>query len=575
MRSPIFAAATAACVLLSAADARAQTGLNTAQVATGFSLPLYVVSPPGDTSRLFVVQQRGKIMIIKNGSTLATPFLDVGNAGLGLLGSNGNEQGLLGMAFHPDYANNGRFFINYTDSNDDTVVEEYTVSSNPDIANTSGTLIVGPIFQPQSNHNGGCVQFSPVDGMLYIGMGDGGNFNDTGPGHVAGGNAQSGGTLLGKMLRLDVDIAFPHIPPDNPYVNDPNTLDEIWAFGLRNPFRFSFQSNGDMMIGDVGQDAREEVSHGPAGMGGLNYGWRCMEGFNCTGLSGCTCNAPELTLPVRDYSTNAGSNCAVIGGYVYEGCAMPDFVGTYFHADYCAGTIWSFELVGGVVTNLVNRTMELDPPGAAVINQITSFGEDALGEIYIVDQGGQIYKILPDDIDDCNVNLVADACDIALGSSLDCNQNGLPDECETLIANYCTAGTSASGCAATLSSTGVPSVSAGSGFTIDTNNLEGQKDGLYFYGFNGAQANSWGSSSSFQCVVPPVIRTPLMAGVGTIGLCDGSMSMDFNAYWATAVPSKVPAPGQQVNVQLWYRDPASTSNQTTSLSDGLELTVCP
>ena len=237
--------------------------------------------------------------------------------------------------------------------------------------------------------------------------------------------------------------------------------------------------------------------------------------------------------------------------------------------------IWSFELVGGVVTNFINRTTELDPPGVATLNQITSFGADALGEVYIIDQGGQIYKILPDTFDDCNTNLTADACDIALGNSLDCNQNGLPDECETLLASYCTAGISASGCAAVLSGTGVPSISAGSGFTVDTSNLEGQKDGLYFYGFNGAQANSWGNGTSYQCVVPPVIRTPLMTGVGTIGLCDGSFSRDFNTYWTTAAPAKIPTPGQVVNVQLWYRDPASTSNQTTSLSDGLEFTTCP
>jgi glucose/arabinose dehydrogenase len=574
MRSPVLAAATAALLVLSAGDARAQTGLNTAQVASGFSLPLYVVSPPGDTNRLFVVEQRGKIRIIKNGTTLATPFLDVGNQGLGLLGSNGNEQGLLGLAFHPDYANNGRFFINYTNVNDDTVVEEYTVSSNPDIANTSGTLIIGPIFQPQSNHNGGCLQFSPADGMLYIGMGDGGNFNDTGPGHAAGGNAQSPSTLLGKVLRLDVDIPFPHIPGSNPFVSDPNTLDEIWAFGVRNPWRFSFTSSGDMYLGDVGQDAFEEVNFEPAGMGGRNYGWRCMEGFSCTGLSGCTCNAPSLTLPVDDYS-HGGGNCSVTGGYMYEGCAMPDFTGTYFFADYCSGRIWSFELVGGVVTNFTNRTTELDPPGVAVINQITSFGVDALGEIYIVDQGGQIYKILPDTIIDCNANLVHDACDIATGSSDDCNLNAVPDECDAFATSYCTPGTSASGCVATLSATGIPSISAGSGFVVDTTGLEGQKDGLFFYGFNGPQANSWGNGTSYQCVVPPVIRTPLMAGIGTIGLCDGDFSLDLNAYWSTAPAPKVPAAGQQVDLQLWYRDPFSTSNQTTSLSDGLEFTVCP
>ena len=574
MRSLRIGALSAAALLALAHAPSAQTGLGTTQVASGFARPLYLISPPGDVDRMFVVEQRGKIKIIKNGTVLATPFLDVGTGGLGLLGSPGNEQGLLGLAFHPDYANNGRFFINYTDSGDDTVVAEFTVSSDPDIANTTGTTIIGPIFQPQSNHNGGCLQFSPADGMLYIGMGDGGGSNDQGPGHTAGiGNGQDPTKVLGKMLRLDVDIPFPHIPADNPFVGSPSTRDEIWALGVRNPWRFCFDLNGDMYMGDVGQFAVEEVNHEPAGMGGRNYGWRCMEGTTCTSLTGCECNAPFLTLPVRDYLHNGG-NCSVTGGFVYNGCAIPDLVGTYLFGDYCSGRIWSFEIQGGVAVNFVNRTQELAPT-VGTINQITSFGQDALGEIYIIDQGGEIWKIVPDTIDDCNGNLVADGCDIALGTSIDCNQNGVPDECETFSTNYCTAGSSASGCVATLSSTGVPSASAASGFTVDTTNLEGQKDGLYFYGFNGPQANPWGSGTSFQCVIPPVIRTPLMTGVGSIGACDGSFSRDMNAFWSTAAPSKQPAAGQVVNLQLWYRDPQNTSNQTTSLSDGLELSVCP
>ena len=572
MRSLHLGALSAAALVALSTTPAAQTGLGTVQVASGFSRPLYLVSPPGDLERMFVVEQRGKIKIIKNGTTLATPFLDVGNGGLGLLGSAGNEQGLLGLAFHPDYASNGRFFINYTDSGDDTVVAEYTVSANPDIASTTSTTIIGPIFQPQSNHNGGCLQFSPADGMLYIGMGDGGGSNDSGPGHAPGGNAQSPSTLLGKMLRLDVDIPFPHIPASNPFIGQPE-LDPIWATGVRNPWRFSFDDNGDMYMADVGQFAIEEVNFEPAGMGARNYGWRCMEGLSCTGLSGCTCNGPELTLPVRDYGHNGG-NCSVTGGFVYRGCAIPDLAGTYFFADYCSGRIWSFEISGGAAVNFTNRTTEL-APAVGAINQITSFGTDALGEIYILDQGGEIYKIVPDTFTDCNSNLVADGCDIATGASTDCNQNGVPDECESLSTSYCTAGVSASGCTATLSSTGVPSVSQTSGFTVDTDDLEGQKDGLYFYGFNGPQANAWGNGTSFQCVTPPVIRTPLMSGVGTVGACDGSFSLDFNAFWTNASPSKQPSAGQQVNLQLWYRDPQNTSNQTTSLSDGLEFTVCP
>jgi glucose/arabinose dehydrogenase len=572
--------ALAATLLASTATAAGTTPMKAIRVTTGLNRPVWIGSPPADYERVFVGEQGGKIRIVKNGTLLAASFIDLGPAGSGVASSGSGERGLLGIAFHPDYATNRQFYVHYTQSGtNDTVVQMYKANAaNPDLADPGGTTVFGPYFQPQTNHNGGGLAFSPVDGMLYLGLGDGGGSNDTGFGHAAGGNGQSTATLLGKILRFDIDIAFPHIPPSNPYVGVVGE-DLIYHWGIRNPWRLSFDSlNGDMYIGDVGQFAREEISFAPAGASNLNFGWRCMEGFNCSGLSGCTCNAPSLTLPIHDYSL-AGAPCAVVGGIMYRGCAMPDMNGTYFFADHCLFVMASFEFDGSTVTNFTNRTTELTPTTGSV-TLFSSFGEDAYGEIYFTDLGGgagngELFKIVPDTSIDCNANLVEDSCDIASGNSADCNSNGVPDECENLATSYCTAGSTANGCTATLSSTGVPSISSTSGFVVDAATVEGSKDGIFFYGFNGPQANNWGSGTSFQCVIPPVIRSPIMSGVGTNGACDGSFSLDLTGYWSTAAPSKVPSAGGQVNLQLWFRDPQNTSNQTTSLSDGLEFTACP
>jgi len=548
MSSPRYAsrfALTLALALVLSAGARAQTPLSAVRVASGLTRPVYVTAAPGDLDRLFIVEQTGKIKILTGGAVLATPFLDVGPSGLNkaYTGPQIGERGLLGMAFHPDFANNGRFYIDYTDlAGSDTVIEQYTVSANPNVADTaSGTIIFGPLFQPQTNHNAGCLQFGP-DGMLYIALGDGGNSNDTGSGHVAGGNAQSGSTLLGKILRLDVDIAAPYIPASNPFVGNVNVRDEIWSLGWRNPWRFSFdRATGDMYVGDVGQDAVEEISYQPAGMGGLNYGWRCMEGTSCTGFSGCTCNAAGLELPIKDYAHIANGRCTVIGGYVYNGCAIPDLVGTYFYADYCEFHIWTFEYDGTNLTNFQQRTTELTPT-VGVVQSITSWGEDAQGELYFADLGGgEVYKIVP-----------AGSASVA----------------------YCTSGTSANGCTAHIGSSGTASASATTGFTLFATDVEGLKDGLFFFGTNGQQANSWGNGTSFQCVTPPVMRAGIVTGTGTAGQCNNLIQTDLAARW-TAKPNQNPGAGAVVQAQLWYRDPQNTSNQTTSLSDALEFTVCP
>jgi len=317
--------------------------------------PLYVTHVPGDFDRLFIVTQQGRIWILRDGVILTTAFLDVD-----AISSCCGEQGLLGLAFDPDYANSGRFYIDYTNLAGDTVIARYEVSStNPDQADTSTAEILLTIDQPQSNHNGGWTAFSPMDGYLYVGMGDGGNFNDTGSGHTTGtGNGQDiTSNLLGKMLRLDVSTETGYaIPPTNPFVGIDGD-DEIWAYGLRNPWRNTFDRlTGDLFIADVGQDAEEEVNFQPAdSLGGVNYGWRCMEGDNCTGLSGCICNDASLTLPFQTYG-HAGGNCSVTGGPIYRGCAIPDLEATYFYADYCSGDIWSLRYDGTTITDFEERT---------------------------------------------------------------------------------------------------------------------------------------------------------------------------------------------------------------------------
>jgi hypothetical protein len=320
-----------------------------------------------------------------NGTKNAVPFLDLDAT---QVQSGGNEQGLLGLAFHPDYQNNQTFYVNYTRAGDGaTVVEKYT-TINADTADEGSALVIfGPIAQPQTNHNGGGIAFGP-DGKLYIGMGDGGNANDTGPGHVTGGNAQATDQALGKMHRVNDDGS---VPADNPFFGNGAYVQSIWDTGLRNPWRWSFdRETGDLWIGDVGQNAIEEVNFEPAGTGARNYGWRCMEGFSCTGLSGCTCNDASLTLPVHDYN-HGGGRCSVTGGYVYRGNVLPDWNGRYFFADYCSAQFWSLTW-NGVTATVTEVTADLAPVGT----QITSFGEDNVGELYYCNQGGTIRKIVPE-----------------------------------------------------------------------------------------------------------------------------------------------------------------------------------
>jgi hypothetical protein len=415
----------------------AQTTMHSTRVAFGLTSPVFVTAPVGDFNRAFIVEQgsgsSGRLRLLdltQNPPVLqATAYLTV----TPIMASG--EQGLLGLAFHPDFANNGYFFVYYTNTAGNNQVVRYQANAPYATSTTASAASATPVMTishpTNANHNGGWIAFGP-DGYLYIDTGDGGSGNDP------PNNAQNLNVRLGKMLRIDVNgDDFPTDstnnyanPPSNPFYGATTGLDEIWHYGLRNPWRSSFDRlTGDLWIGDVGQGAVEEVDFVPAGMGGLNFGWRCTEGGSCTGLTGCVCNGPLLTPPVHTYA-HTGGNCTVIGGYRYRGAAMCNFQGLYFFADYCTSKIWTVQWNGSTVSNLTDRTAMLAPGGGLSINSISSFGEDAAGELYICDLGGEVYRLGPGAIVDCNQNGTHDACDLVNGTSHDWNANGLPDECE-------------------------------------------------------------------------------------------------------------------------------------------------
>jgi hypothetical protein len=358
-------------------DGGVQSGMGLETVIDGLDFPVWLTSPPDDP-RLFVVEKGGRVVIVEDGSLLSAPFLDLSGQV-----STGNEQGLLSLAFHPDYAANGRFFVNLTDPAGDTRVVELRVSAgDPDRADPASARVVLAIDQPFSNHNGGLVLFGP-DGMLYVGTGDGGSGGDP------RGNGQDLGTLLGKLLRLDVDGGQPYaVPPDNPFVDRPRARPEVWAYGLRNPWRFSFdRETGDLYIADVGQNQFEEVNAVRGAGRGLNYGWNVMEGGHCFESSE-GCDRSGLTLPVTEF--DHGDGCSVTGGFVYRGSGISDLRGTYLFSDYCSGFVRSFRFANGQAGS-ERRFPELEPSD----NAVTSFGQDADGELYLLTAGGSVHKIVP------------------------------------------------------------------------------------------------------------------------------------------------------------------------------------
>lgn len=353
------------------------TGARLLEVASGLGFPLYLTAPPNDVNRLFIVEKTGGIRIVKDGTLLVTPFLDISSKV-----SNIGEQGLLGLAFDPNYATSGRFFVHYTDPARDTRVSSFVVSANPDIADAGSEQVVLTATQPYSNHKGGQLVFGP-DGMLYLGLGDGGSSGDP------QGRGQDLSDLLGSILRLDVQAGSPYtVPSDNPFVAQAGARPEIWSYGLRNPWRFSFdRGTGDLYIADVGEAQFEEVDVSPAAGGagkGLNYGWNRMEGNHC--FNSGQCDRTGLTLPAHEYSHSQG--CSITGGYVYRGSAVPALQGLYFFADFCQGWVRSLRYSGGAATELTDWRA-LQPGGS-----ITSFGEDAAGELYLMVESGRVFKFV-------------------------------------------------------------------------------------------------------------------------------------------------------------------------------------
>jgi glucose/arabinose dehydrogenase len=388
-------------------------------LVTGLDQPVGVVSAPFDTDRIYIMQR------VDSGGTFSRIWVyNLKTAQLGTFMtidgvSIEGERGLLGMAFHPDYQNNGFFFVNYTRLDGTNVIARYHASS-PEEADPASATVVLTIAQPLINHNAHWMAFSPRDGYVYIASGDGGGGNDP------NNNAQDlTNNLLGKILRLDIDTDdFPNdplrnygIPPSNPFVGLEGD-DEIWAYGLRNPWRNTFDArSGDLYIADVGQGVREEVNYEPAGYpGGRNYGWRCWEGSERSLVD--PCDTPRGELPIYEYvHTFEPLRCAITGGPVYRGCAIPGLEGRYFYTDYCSGELWSFKYDGAAARDVYNHTPDLLEAGSPVLANAVSFGTDGYGEMYLCNLwDGIVYKVLPaEGFEDCNANTIADSCEIAFG----------------------------------------------------------------------------------------------------------------------------------------------------------------
>ncbi|MEE8153549.1 MAG: PQQ-dependent sugar dehydrogenase [Phycisphaerales bacterium] len=407
----------------------------TTELVGNIQFPRFVTAAPGDFERVFVISRHGLIFVIRNGTVLDDPFIDLTD----IVNSVGPERGLLGMAFHPDYEQNGYFYVDYTGEPDGrTVVARYQVTADPDVADRDSAQPLLEVEQPTPSHNAGWIGFGPNDCYLYVSLGDGGGAWDPDD------HGQNLDSLLGTILRIDVDgDDFPNdpdrnytIPPDNPFVGREGA-DEIWVYGLRNPWRCGFdRETGDLYFGDVGAGSWEEINFQPASsLGGENYGWDCKEGTHCTAQNTCDCADPTLVDPIFEYPHPGGNgSAAVIGGAVYRGCAIPQLVGAYIVADYL-GQIWLLRYDGKQITELREIQDELDPPGALSLDMPVAISEDAFGELYICDRlGGEVYKIVPagEVNPDCNKNGVPDACDIASGTSPDVNNNGIPDECEVV-----------------------------------------------------------------------------------------------------------------------------------------------
>jgi glucose/arabinose dehydrogenase len=497
-------------------------GITTIKIAS-VTTPTSLASPPGDIERLFVTSKANGVRLIKNGTLLPTPFLDLTSV------LSNNNEGLSCITFHPDYANNGKFYITFLDASDTSHLMQYQVSSDPDLADpTSGIDLLTPQPQPSLVHNWNCVAFGP-DGMLYAAFGDGGPAGDP------NNQAQDLNSLLGKILRLDVDAPAPYIPFDNPFVGLPNHREEIWAYGLREPWRISFDSQtGDLWIADVGQGQWEEIDFQPASStGGENYGWRCQEGTHCTSIPGCSCPDPTTTEPIHDYG-HLDANCCIIGGSVYRGAALPELQGCYFFADYCSGRIWSLRYDGTQVSDLQERTADLANLEGNEIALITSFGQDAEGELYILDMThSEVFKIIRE------------------------------PGCGT--ANYCQTSPNSVGPGALISLIGNPSVSANN-FTLMGSQAPPHQFSLFYYGPNAIQVPF---ADGFRCVGGTTTRLNPPAQING----NGNRFRTIDLQNQTGPGALLP--GTTWRFQLWFRDPLGPGGTGSNLTDAISATFCP
>jgi len=385
-----------------------EKNLSSVLIADGYKKPVFITSYPNNAKLLYIVEQAGLIKIINDGKKLSRPFFDINKR---VVNPNrpGDERGLLGFAFHPNHTNNGKFYINYMDNDGNTIISEFSTNSELRADHKSERIIL-KLKQPYGNHNGGDIQFGP-DGYLYISIGDGGKAGDP---LNAGQDLSS---LFGKIIRIDIEQKPYGIPKSNPFFGQKDKREEIWAWGLRNVWRFSFdKQTGDKYLADVGQNKWEEVNFEPASSkGGLNYGWRIMEANHCYDPKE-NCPTEGLIKPIIEYPNDANhpafafriieelsfsetdvEGCSVTGGYVYRGQKIKSMQGQYIFGDYCSGNIWTLKVVNGKAINFKNRTEEINIGGGEFTTYISSFGQDSDGEIYIIDYNGGIYKLIESD----------------------------------------------------------------------------------------------------------------------------------------------------------------------------------
>ena len=385
-----------------------EKNLSSVLIADGYKKPVFITSYPNNAKLLYIVEQAGLIKIINDGKKLSRPFFDINKR---VVNPNrpGDERGLLGFAFHPNHTNNGKFYINYMDNDGNTIISEFSTNSKLRADHKSERIIL-KLKQPYGNHNGGDIQFGP-DGYLYISIGDGGKAGDP---LNAGQDLSS---LFGKIIRIDIEQKPYGIPKSNPFFGQKDKREEIWAWGLRNVWRFSFdKQTGDKYLADVGQNKWEEVNFEPASSeGGLNYGWRIMEANHCYDPKE-NCPTEGLIKPIIEYPNDANhpafafriieelsfsetdvEGCSVTGGYVYRGQRIKSMQGQYIFGDYCSGNIWTLKVVNGKAINFKNRTEEINIGGGEFTTYISSFGQDSDGEIYIIDYNGGIYKLIESD----------------------------------------------------------------------------------------------------------------------------------------------------------------------------------